>query len=643
MTSAMMVALLFSLLGLATVVSAQTAQAQMYDPMAFTMKPAPQLMSALSPNYALYNSEKVHYGKGINGPTSFAFIGGDAYTVTSNGQVVNIATCPPKVVASLRPAGCTTYKTCGLLMAVRPDRQVAGALLVVDAYRGVWRVDPVSGLATQIYNSATPVAGRAPKFLNGLVQARDGTILMTDSSNKFEAAQDIYVVMEGKPSGRLLSLNPANGVATVVLNDIMVYPNGLELTKDEDAVLIAESGRARILRVGLTPAAWLAVSVFSDNLPALPTNIRRSDRNTYWVSTFIVRSAPGGNNFDKYAPAPNHLKRKQAMMKQTPAALRNIYGKYGLILELNSQGTPIGSLHDPTGRMTPSVSEAQEFEGILYYGHPTLPYVGRIVLPQGDGRTVSVEGVLQVLRSRCQVPENRLAQAKQVLTQYINRQQQGAQAAAQPAAPAIQPITLPVAPPTPTAPAAGGLGSLWGQLSGGSQPAAPAAGTAPAAPALPAAPAPAAGGVAPAPALPASPGGTLSPADQQFQILQKLQEEQRKRLKELEAEHQRQVQQAKIAELQRQQQEQLIRQQAAQAEELARQQVIRQQQAEAEKREAERRERERQERIKAENAAAVAALLRQQQQAAEALRINQEKAQLALMKDQMGGAAKPAA
>ncbi|CAL1539872.1 unnamed protein product [Lymnaea stagnalis] len=160
--------------------------------------------------------------------------------------------------------------------------------------------------------------------------------------------------------------------------------------------------------------------MFSENLPGVPGNIRRSSRGTYWVGLSFVRHAGVPSSMDTYSNNPSARQRTVYSVDQN--TIRSYYLRYGMIVELDATGKPIGSLHDPTGMVINSISEAAENEGLLYITSPSVPYVLRIVLPQGDNRVVTIDSVIQVLRSRCQIPEDKLVEAKAVLTQYISQQ-----------------------------------------------------------------------------------------------------------------------------------------------------------------------------------------------------------------------------
>jgi hypothetical protein len=54
--------------------------------------------------------------------------------------------------------------------------------------------------------------------------------------------------------------------------------------------------------------------------------------------------------------------------------------KYGLLLELNANGLIVRSFHDPTGTVFPSVSQATEYNNMLYLGSSDTKFVGLLNL-----------------------------------------------------------------------------------------------------------------------------------------------------------------------------------------------------------------------------------------------------------------------
>lgn len=60
--------------------------------------------------------------------------------------------------------------------------------------------------------------------------------------------------------------------------------------------------------------------------------------------------------------------------------MMSLLPKYGLLLEVDKEGRIIKSFHDPTGETVPSVSEAEEHNGVLYLGSYYLPFLSRFYL-----------------------------------------------------------------------------------------------------------------------------------------------------------------------------------------------------------------------------------------------------------------------
>ena len=51
---------------------------------------------------------------------------------------------------------------------------------------------------------------------------------------------------------------------------------------------------------------------------------------------------------------------------------------YGLVVELNDLGHITRSLHDPSGKVIPSVSEVEDTGTVLYLGSYNLPFLSKL-------------------------------------------------------------------------------------------------------------------------------------------------------------------------------------------------------------------------------------------------------------------------
>jgi len=178
--------------------------------------------------------------------------------------------------------------------------------------------------------------------------------------------------------------------------------------------LISETGRARIQKLSLNPEKdWLQLSTFSGNLPGLPDKIRASGRGTFWVAMSQARHQNISNMLDEYASQPQ-MREMVAMMSSMEQIL-NMGEKYGLVVELNTNGEIIRTLQDPTGNQIAAVSEAHEHDGFLYLGSYDRPYVSRVALT----KAFHVERFLQKIKSTCRATKINIVKLRTVLRRLI--------------------------------------------------------------------------------------------------------------------------------------------------------------------------------------------------------------------------------
>ncbi|XP_070181107.1 adipocyte plasma membrane-associated protein-like isoform X2 [Littorina saxatilis] len=322
----------------------------------------------------------------VIGPESMVVRNRYIYTGLQDGWVVEVIPPPPfgsgpRVRRILRMStpecktGVQDESLCGRPLGVRADKQ--GYLVVTDAYKGIFRINPRNGRYKQLFNTANKVKGETVGFINDLTIADDGTIIFTSSSQKYNRTNFLDIILEGETTGKVLvynpRLSPPNQVQELASN--LGFPNGIELAADNSYVLIAEGGRAKIHRVwiGANTAKRGRLEVFAENLPGFVDNIRRTPRGTYWVGISSIRSDEMPSVLDRFGDKPQmrrgimRLPREQ-LIARTP--------KWGMAVELNEDGQIIRSLQDPEGRLFTAVSEVQEEDGLLYIGSFDRPYIG---------------------------------------------------------------------------------------------------------------------------------------------------------------------------------------------------------------------------------------------------------------------------
>ncbi|WP_211675321.1 SMP-30/gluconolactonase/LRE family protein [Ornithinibacter aureus] len=167
---------------------------------------------------------------------------------------------------------------------VAPD----GRILVCDAHRGLLALDPATG---ELETLLTEVDGDRLLFTNNAAVMPDGTIWFSDSSRVWPIEEWKNDLIEHTCTGRLLRRTPDGMVTTVV--DRLCFANGVALTAEMDAVLVAETGTRTIRRVALgadgSPRAtttWAEDLAFDATRWHLATGVREHDGRV-WLGSLV--------------------------------------------------------------------------------------------------------------------------------------------------------------------------------------------------------------------------------------------------------------------------------------------------------------------------------------------------------------------
>ncbi|KAL6039419.1 hypothetical protein STEG23_012993, partial [Scotinomys teguina] len=301
------------------------------------------------------------------------------FTGTADGRVVKLENGEIETIARFGSGPCKTRDdepTCGRPLGIRAGPN--GTLFVVDAYKGLFQVNPQKRAVKLLLSTETPIEGKKMSFVNDLTVTRDGRkIYFTDSSSKWQRRDYLLLVMEGTDDGRLLEYDTVTKEVKVLLDQLR-FPNGVQLSPEEDFVLVAETTMARIRRVYVSGLMKGGADMFVENMPGFPDNIRPSSSGGYWVAAATIRANPGFSMLDFLSEKP-FIKRmifklfsQETVMKFVP--------RYSLVLELSDSGAFRRSLHDPDG---------------LVVTYPRLRYLfsAQNILEKQDGVAIVTDGV----------------------------------------------------------------------------------------------------------------------------------------------------------------------------------------------------------------------------------------------------------
>ena len=321
------------------------------EPVAWQAPPAPALEGPFERNDRLNSFRSLGQGYG-RGPEDVAIDDqGRLYVGYEDGRVVRFQPdgSGPELLADTggRPLG----------LDFTPD----GHLIVADGYRGLLSIDE-RGVITVLSRSADGVPFG---FADDVDVGRDGRIYFSDASSKFGPAMKARDdIMEHGGHGRLLRYDPASG-ATEVLLDALQFANGVALSRDEDFVLVNETGGYRITRYWLKGDRAGTHDLFFDNLPGIPDGISANGRGTFWLALYSPRNAL----LDAMSDKP--LLRKVAF--RLPELLQPQPAHHAFVLGLDEDAAVIHNLQGTGPGAFAPITSAEQHGDTLYLGSLTEP------------------------------------------------------------------------------------------------------------------------------------------------------------------------------------------------------------------------------------------------------------------------------
>ena len=326
--------------------------------LAWIPSPAPALDGPYRQNDALTKGT-VRFPQ-LQGPEDIAFdADGRPFTGLADGRIVRLD--GDAVVELVNTGG----RPLGLEFS-RHD----GQLYVCDADRGLLVVDPVEKTVAVVVDA---LEGDPFRFTNDLEIGKDGVIYFTDSSSVWGKGQYLEDLLDQRPTGRVMRHDPATGITTVLAREL-AFANGLALAPDGRSLIVAETARYRLWRIWLEGDNKNLKEVVLENLPGFPDNLSVTPRGTIWVALASTRK----RLLDLIHPYPM-LKDATASL---PPWLRPKSVKWGFVVEVTFDGTPIRSLQDPAATVVASVTSVEErADGSLWLG--TLDGRGITVIPPG--------------------------------------------------------------------------------------------------------------------------------------------------------------------------------------------------------------------------------------------------------------------
>lgn len=342
-------------------------------PVSWTPEPAPAFAGVTALNEKLGTTRHISLD-GWYGPEDIVF---DSLGNLYAGVHVGEQDFSDGRILKIDPAGKvdTFYKSESWVAGLHFDSK--GNLIALSHKLGLISISPEKAV--------TVLAGKddhGKPFLipNGLDIASDGKIYFTNTSD--ESAYDIRygrkIILEMLPKGGLYRYDPETKTVETLMKGTY-FGNGVVLSKDESYLLMVETTRYRVLRYWLKGDKAGQYETFIDNLPGFPNGISIREDGSYWLGFTTKRS----DALDGIHPKPGMKKFVYAL----PNWLQPKQEKFGMIMNISTDGEIVQTLFDTTGNFVPEAGTVKEKDGYLYIGGDVAPFIGKYKLQDENGKT----------------------------------------------------------------------------------------------------------------------------------------------------------------------------------------------------------------------------------------------------------------
>jgi ribose transport system permease protein len=276
------------------------------------------------------------------------------------------------------PVGEVFARTGGLPLGHAWD--VDGNLLVAVGGMGVYRILP-DGQPVLVANHTKRRRlslhdDSAIRFADDLDVTPDGAIFCSDFSTRINAADYQLELVEYRPNGRIVRIDP-DGSTDVVI-DNYVFPNGVCTSHDGQSVLIASTGLFRVDRLWVSGPNQGKLEPVLENLPGYPDNINRASDGNYWMS-FVAMRTPVSDLFLRW-PAVRRRMTKELPPDDWIVPQLNV----SCVIKFDEAGTVLKVWWDATLEKYPMVTSINEHEGYLYLCGIQNNRVGKLTLDPGE-------------------------------------------------------------------------------------------------------------------------------------------------------------------------------------------------------------------------------------------------------------------
>jgi sugar lactone lactonase YvrE len=251
------------------------------------------------------------------------------YTGLANGDIVRISL---QSLSNNSPRAETIEiiaNTQGRPLGIKFDQ--AGNMIIADASKGLIKLD-TNGDFTVL---ASEFDGKKMLLVDYLDIAQNGDIYFSDASTRFGLDDHLLDFVETSMTGRIFKYSPVTQELKLVM-DGLFFANGLALGPNDEYLIVAETGKARLLKHHISGDKKGQTEIFIDQLPAMPDNVSFNGKDKFWIGMVTLRDW----RIDAMASWPS-LRR---IVGNVPTSLLAPTSGYGFVLSIDTQGKVIDNL-----------------------------------------------------------------------------------------------------------------------------------------------------------------------------------------------------------------------------------------------------------------------------------------------------------
>ena len=255
------------------------------------------------------------------------------------------------------------------------DFDAAGQMIAADAVKGLLSISPERKVTL-----LTDKVGSDPiRYADAVVVAGNGKIYFSDASTRFAPARwggtfeaAVLDILEQAATGRILEYDPASKTTRIVAKGLS-FANGVALSRDEQTLFVAETGKYRVWKISVAAAdldvarASPQAAVLLDNLPGYPDNLMRGLDGKIWLGF----SGPRSKDIDGMADKPF----LRELTLRLPRSMWPLPKAYGHVVAFTEDGKVVADLQDPAGAY-PQTTGLTETADRLYVQNLHLKVLG---------------------------------------------------------------------------------------------------------------------------------------------------------------------------------------------------------------------------------------------------------------------------